>query len=133
MDYEKIKQAFDEVQNYMTENIRPIKQGGCEDEKNDPFESEGTEDQFERIGVFARASQAVKAIGQNIRGVNQRPTSEIARITEICKTCRHKVAGFCAGCGCNLRQKIRNASTRCPLEPPKWGACVAADRSIGTA
>jgi hypothetical protein len=60
-----------------------------------------------------------------------RTTNEAQQLFEICKKCEHfkkkgPAEGSCGICGCRLTRskeyfnKLAWATTRCPLEPPKW-------------
>lgn len=56
---------------------------------------------------------------------------EYERRKAICRGCdfRDALADICTRCGCPLHQtllgdKLRRATSRCPLEPPKWKETV---------
>jgi hypothetical protein len=66
---------------------------------------------------------AGRAIGGVLQGVEVvRSGEEQARCLAICQGCEHYVTAEsrCRICGCFAMLKIRLATERCPLDPPKW-------------
>lgn len=54
-------------------------------------------------------------------GMRMRPKDQADFIYDkVCSTCDQFDNGKCKACGCHLKLKIALATTRCPLDPPKW-------------
>lgn len=48
---------------------------------------------------------------------------------EICASCPLLQEGICLKCGCPVEEKVKLATEKCPLEPPKWGKIGGGCRS----
>lgn len=84
--------------------------------------------QHQRPSLFEQATTFAGAIARHAAGgFATRSDDEVAAIVAICEACENYDAyrTTCKKCGCKasgkgLVDKIRWASERCPLKPPKW-------------
>lgn len=78
-------------------------------------------------GIAAMAGNLLAAAGRVVGAVATRapvlvPDAVLAERKRLCVACPQfdEAAGRCRLCGCWTDQKLRLATERCPIEPPRW-------------
>lgn len=94
---------------------------------------------LDKIAKFLQEEKKWVLAGRPIRSED-----EMQKIHEICRHCEHFEEGHgwlpkydrCGICGCNLHptqtamNKIAMATTKCPLESPRWGLAWPVNKDI---
>jgi hypothetical protein len=63
------------------------------------------------------------AITKNALHIGLATSVTIANREDLCMKCLYKqdgIVAICSKCSCIIQEKIRQASSQCPLNPPSW-------------